>query len=90
MEYLALAVIFYFILRTMGNLVRLLGGREGSPSEDEPTEESTSRPSGWKGPSPREQTGTAREEPTFWGEDIEEARWREIEDGSTSPRNATG
>jgi hypothetical protein len=88
MEYLVLAVIFYFILRTMGNLVRLLGGDEGSPSETEPRSESTSRPSGWKGPSPREQTGTAQDEPTFWGENVEEATWREVEDGSASTQNA--
>lgn len=89
MEYLVLAIVFYFILRTMGNLVRLLGGDEGSPSEAEPMEESTSRPKGWKGPSPREETGTARGEPTFWGEDVEDATWRDLEDGSASTRNAT-
>lgn len=89
MEYLVLAIVFYFILRTVGNLVRLLGGGEGSPSEAGPTQEASSRPEGWKGPSPREETGTARDEPTFWDEDVEDATWRDLEDGSASTQNAT-
>ena len=89
MEYLVLAIVFYFILRTTSNLVRLLGGDEESPSEAGPTQEASSRPQGWKGPSPREETGTAQGEPAFWDEDVEEATWRDLEDGSASPRNAT-
>lgn len=88
MEYLVLAIVFYFILRTMGNLLRLLGGDEGASSQAEPMEESPSRPSGWEGPSPREETGMAQDEPTFWGEDVEEATWRDLEDGSASMQNA--
>lgn len=90
MEYLALAVIFYFILRTMSNLVRLMGGTEKSESQADPRGAAPARRKGWQGPSPREETGKARDEPTFWGEDIEDATWREVEDGSASPRNATG
>ena len=89
MEYLVLAIVFYFILQTMSNLVRLLGGDKESPSEAGPTQEASSRPQRWKGPSPREETGTAQSEPTFWDEDVEEATWRDLEDGSASPRNAT-
>jgi hypothetical protein len=89
MEYLVFAIVFYFILRTMGNLVRLLGGDEDGSSEAGPTQEASSRPEGWKGPSPREETGTARDEPTFWDEDVEDATWRDLEDGSASTQNAT-
>ena len=89
MEYLVLAIVFYFILRTMSNLVRLLGGDKESPSEAGSTQEASSRPQGWKGPSPREETGTAQGEPTFWDEDVEDATWRDLEDGSASTQNAT-
>jgi hypothetical protein len=84
MEYLALAVILYFILRTMGNLVRLLGGRDSGTSREESRGASaeapsgTALPEGWGGPSPREETGAARNEPTFWDEDVEEATWRDL------------
>lgn len=77
MEYLVIAVILYFILQTAGNLVLILrgkGGRPGAQSASKPQHE-------WKGPSPREQTGKVRERPTFWGQDIDEARWSEHSDG---------
>ena len=88
MEYLFLAVILYFILRTAGNLVRLLGGAGPTSTEDQQVHESTGRRNGWEGPSPRQQTGTARDEPTYWGEDIEDARWRDLDDGR-SRKDAT-
>jgi hypothetical protein len=78
MEYLALAVILYFILRTMGNLVRLLGGSNDAASGRDARSEAPPQREGWEGPSPRQQTGAAREEPTFWGEDIEDATWRDL------------
>lgn len=84
MEYLALAVILYFILRTTGNLVRLLGGND-DPSQGRPSSESTSQRNGWEGPSPRQQTGAAQSEPTFWGDDIEDATWRDLDDGTRRP-----
>jgi hypothetical protein len=87
MEYLVLAIVFYFVLRTMGNLVRLLGGNEDAPSGVEASD-AASRPNGWNGPSPREETGAAQNEPTFWGRDVEEATWRDLEDGSASTHNA--
>jgi len=80
MEYLILAIILYFILRTTGNLVRLLRGGDAS-QEELGGDSSSSRRNGWEGPSPRQQTGTARDEPTFWGEDIEDATWRDLEEG---------
>lgn len=86
MEYLFLAVILYFVLRTAGNLVRLLGG-DAASSQEESSHKSAPRRNGWQGPSPRQQTGTARDEPTFWGQNIEDATWREL-DGNTNRRNA--
>ena len=88
MEYLALAVLFYFILRTMSNLVRLMGGTENTQSQADPRGAAPARHTGWQGPSPREETGTARDEPTFWGEDIEEATWHDLENGSADAQNA--
>lgn len=88
MEYLFLAIILYFILQAVGNLVRLLRGKEGASSQGGATREQSSRRHGWEGPSPRQQTGTARGEPTFWGEDIEDATWRDLE-GGRNQRNAT-
>ncbi|MFB6098398.1 MAG: hypothetical protein ABEK84_04670 [Salinibacter sp.] len=81
MEYLALAVILYFILRTAGNLIRLLGGEE-NPSQRAERQSSSARRNGWEGPSPRKQTGTAQDEPTYWGKDIEDATWRDSEEES--------
>jgi len=78
MEYLFLLIILYFILRTAGNLVRLLGGEEDAGAQDRSMHDSPARRNGWEGPSPREETGSAQDEPTFWGEDIEDATWRDL------------
>ena len=87
MEYLLLVIILYFILRTAGNLVRLLGGEEGSRPDGEQMRDPPPRRTGWEGPSPRQETGAAHDEPTFWGEDIEDATWHDL-DGGRNPRNA--
>lgn len=75
MEYLVSAVIIYFILQTAGNLVYILRGggerRESSPAD--PTHN-------WKGPSPREHMEGIPNHPAFWGEDIEEASWRDVQE----------
>lgn len=84
MEYLVLGIILYFILRTSGNLVRLMGGNDGSSAQGAGEHESPSRRDGWEGPSPRQHTGTARDEPTFWGKDIEDATWHDL-DGDARP-----
>jgi hypothetical protein len=81
MEYLFFAILLYFILRIAGNLLRLLEGDGASPSPDEQAPETATPEHRWKGPSPRQETGAAREEPTFWGEDIEEATWRDLDRG---------
>ena len=78
MEYLFLLIILYFILRTAGNLVRLLRGEEDAGAQDRPMHDSPARRNGWEGPSPRQETGSVRDEPTFWGEDIEDATWRDL------------
>lgn len=73
MEYLVFAVILYFILQTAGNLVYILRGGAKTPS-------SPIRDHDWKGPSPRQEMGGGTGHPTFWGEDVEEATWRDIDD----------
>ncbi|WP_103018961.1 hypothetical protein [Salinibacter altiplanensis] len=85
MEYLALGIILYFILRTSGNLVRLMGGEQGTSSQAGPVHESSPRQTKWEGPSPRQRTGTARDGPTFWGEDVEDARWQDLNGEAGSP-----
>lgn len=74
MEYIIAAVLLYFILQTASNLVLLLRGKGGR---------SVSRTSGgpqhnWKGPSPRQETGMTSGDPTFWGEDVEDAQWTDV------------
>lgn len=76
MEYLVVAVILYFILQTAGNLIRLLRGKEEGASAQQASSSSSRT---WKGPSPREQTGRAHGEPTFWNQDIEDATWQDLE-----------
>lgn len=74
MEYLFFAVILYFILQTVGNLVYIMrgGGRE-------PTSADASPPShNWKGPSPRRYTDGLSDDPTFWGDDVDEATWEDL------------
>lgn len=73
MEYLVFAVILYFILQTAGNLVYILRGGAKTPS-------SAIADHDWKGPSPRQEMGGGTDHPTFWGEDVEEATWRDIDD----------
>ncbi len=75
MEYLVSAVIIYFILQTAGNLVYILrgGGGQHEVSSADPNHN-------WEGPSPRQHTEGVTDRPTFWGEDIEEANWRDVSD----------
>lgn len=88
MEYFVVAIILYLTLRATANLVRLLGGKDGaSAGQGKQGRQKSSRPQRWEGPSPRQQTGTARGEPTFWGEDIEDATWHDVENGARSRRN---
>jgi hypothetical protein len=88
MEYLVFGIILYFILRASGNLVRLMGGDEGTSPEQEWGHEPSPRQTEWEGPSPRQRTGAARDEPTFWGKDVEDATWRDL-DGETNPQRAS-
>lgn len=76
MEYLIFAVILYFILQTAGNLVYILRGGSGGVSESD----TGSMPDGWGGPSPRRQTEGMIDHPTFWGEDVDDATWRDLDD----------
>lgn len=72
MEYLLFAILLYFILQTMGNLVLIVRGtHDQSPA---------TLPDGWKGPIPRRYTGRARKKPTFWGEDVRNAQWVDLEE----------
>jgi hypothetical protein len=73
MEYIVFAVILYFILQTMGNLVLIVRGKEANRKP--PT-----MPDGWEGPMPRRYTGQARNHPRFWGEDIQRAQWVDLDD----------
>lgn len=76
MEYLVFAVILYFILQTAGNLVYILRGGAKTPSSSSavvPDHE-------WKGPSPRKEMEGLTDHPTFWGEDVDEARWKDVEE----------
>lgn len=83
MEYLLFAVILYFILRTVSNLVGLLRGTEaGSPGGGRRGVASQNGHQ-WEGPSPRQHTGSARDEPTYWDKDIEDATWYDVDDPST-------
>lgn len=75
MEYLVVAVILYFILQTTGNLVYILRG--GAPTDSS----ATAPLHNWKGPSPRSETEGVTDHPTFWGEDVEDATWHEVDGG---------
>jgi len=75
MEYLIVAVILYFILQTAGNLVYILrGGTTTSETQSSPPDHR------WEGPSPHQQRDGITEHPTFWGEDVEDASWRDLDD----------
>jgi hypothetical protein len=75
MEYLVFAVILYFVLQTAGNLVFILRGGGADPSSDGAP---AAPDHDWQGPSPREQMEGLTDHPTFWGEDVEEATWRDL------------
>lgn len=72
MEYLIVAVILYFILQTAGNLVYIL---RGGGTANRPRSSPSHR---WRGPSPRRETEGPTDRPRFWGKDIEDATWDEI------------
>jgi hypothetical protein len=76
MEYLFAAVILYFVLQAASNIVLMIrGGRDG-PGIRQNGQAAEPPSHDWRGPSPREQTGTRRSHPTFWN-DVEEATWTE-------------
>jgi hypothetical protein len=79
MEYLIFAVIFYFILQTAGNLVYILRGGGQEPAADSAEADAAQPAHDWRGPSPREHTGRQRGQPTFWGEDVEDVTWQDVE-----------
>ncbi len=74
MEYLFFAIILYFILQTAGNLVYIMRGGGRRPTSTESSEPSHN----WEGPSPRQHTDGFVEDPTFWGEDVEDATWTDL------------
>ena len=74
MEYLVFAVILYFILQTAGNLVFVLRGGGETPSAPS----SSASTHDWEGPSPRKQMDGVPDHPTFWGNDIDDATWRDL------------
>ena len=90
MEYLVIAVILYFIVQVAGNLVHLLRG-QGTGGAGKTDGSGRSSPQGdsrqghapqgqqWAGPSPRAQATDRGTNPRFWGDDIEEATWRDVE-----------
>ena len=89
MEYLVIAVILYFIVQVAGNLVHLLRGQgPGAAEETDASGRASSQrdpqqghsPQGqqWAGPSPRAQATDRAADPRFWGDDIEEATWRDV------------
>lgn len=84
MEYLLVAVLLYFIARTAGNLVELLRGGDPASSRRGVADPASGAGHNWEGPSPRQETGQERDEPTFWGEDVEDATWYDVEDTSTA------
>jgi hypothetical protein len=75
MEYLVFAVILYFVLQTAGNLVYILrgGANTSQPQSSSPTHR-------WQGPSPRRHMEGMTDHPTFWGEDVEDATWHDLDD----------
>lgn len=76
MEYLVFAVILYFILQTAGNLVYVLrGGTDPSrpQAESAPMDD-------WKGPSPRREMEGMSDHPAFWGKDVDDATWTEVDE----------
>ncbi len=85
MEYLLIAVLLYFIVQVTGNLVHLLrgGGAEAAGETEATGEASTQGPSPrgneWAGPSPRAQASDRAADPRFWGDDIEEATWHDLD-----------
>ncbi len=74
MEYLIAAVLLYFILQTASNLVLILRGESGRSA----SHPSRSPQHDWEGPSPRQETTRPSGDPTFWGKDIEDARWTDV------------
>ncbi|PSQ75583.1 MAG: hypothetical protein BRD35_08585 [Bacteroidetes bacterium QH_7_62_13] len=77
MKYLIFAVILYFILQAAGNLVYILRGDGGAA---QPEMETPPPSQEWKGPSPRGEMEGLSDHPTFWGEDVEDATWREVDE----------
>ena len=76
MEYLIVAVILYFILQTAGNLVYILRGGGARSRQGQ----SPSPAHNWKGPSPRRQMEGMTDHPTFWGQDVEDATWHDLDE----------
>ena len=77
LKYLFLVVIFYFIVKTSGNLMRALRGEldagyRDSRFQDYTESERRQSSSGWETPNPSRRS-------TYRDEDIEDAKWEDLD-----------
>lgn len=83
MEYLIFAILLYFIAQTAGNLVRLVRGDgasgqigDGGPWDATGGDGAPGRDWGRAGSRRRVE---ADDDPTYWGRDIEDATWTDLD-----------
>lgn len=79
LKYLLVGIIFYYIVKTSGNLMQAirggLGGTDHDPRFDDHTRSSRDRSSTWKsGNDGRSTTGRSEQ----WDDDIEDAKWEDL------------
>ena len=73
MEYIITALIVYFVLQVVANLVRIWRGRSG----DHPSNDFFGMPRDNRTPEDR-LARHDRESPRFWGRDVEDVTWVDV------------
>lgn len=82
MEYVITAIIIYFVLQVVANLVRIWRGRGHRPSDD------FFGRSRQNGHSEDRVARADRESPRFWGRDVEDVSWVDVEEPEDDANSA--
>ena len=80
LKYLLLVVLFYFIVRASGNLMRAVrGGLNPPPPQQRFDPRGASGPSNGASSPDRSNPRSEDEGDGFWGKDIEDATWEDLD-----------
>ena len=80
LKYLFIIVLFYFIVRASGNLMRAVRGGLNPPPSQQRFDPRNAPGSARDQPASRSSDSrSSRDDDGFWGKDIEDAKWEDLD-----------